>query len=133
MTYIESPNLSQKTRPYNNQQKKENFKIVNFEVAADHRVKLKENEKKDKYLDLARELKTVEHESDVYINCIWYSWYSNQRIIKWTGGHRNKTASGDHPNYCIIEITQNTEKGLGDFRIYAVTQTQVKDHQLTLM
>ena len=32
-------------------------RIVNFAVPADHRVKLKESENKDKYLDLARELK----------------------------------------------------------------------------
>ena len=30
---------------------------MDFSVPADHRVKLKENEKKVKYLDLARELK----------------------------------------------------------------------------
>ena len=53
------PNLGQKTRPYNNQQqqKKRLCKIVDFAVPADHRIKLKECEKKDKYLDLARELK----------------------------------------------------------------------------
>ena len=34
-------------------------KIVNFAVLADHRIKLKECEKKDKYLDLARELKIL--------------------------------------------------------------------------
>ena len=32
-------------------------RIVDFAVPADHRRKLKENEKRDKYLDLARELK----------------------------------------------------------------------------
>ena len=32
-------------------------KIVDFAVPADHRIKLKECEKKDKYLDFARELK----------------------------------------------------------------------------
>ena len=32
-------------------------KIVDFAVPADHRIKLKEREKKDKYLDLAMELK----------------------------------------------------------------------------
>ena len=32
-------------------------KIVDFAVPADHRINLKESEKKDKYLDLARELK----------------------------------------------------------------------------
>ena len=55
-----SPNIAEKTRPYNNQQKKQNkrtCKIVDFAALADHRIKLKECEKKDKYLDLARELK----------------------------------------------------------------------------
>ena len=40
--------------------KKKRFcKIVNFAVPADHRIKLKECERKDKYLDLARELKKL--------------------------------------------------------------------------
>ena len=34
-------------------------KIVDFAVAADHRINLKESEKKDKYLDLVRELKKL--------------------------------------------------------------------------
>ena len=34
-------------------------KIVYFAVPADHRIKLKESEKKDKYSDLARELKKL--------------------------------------------------------------------------
>ena len=32
---------------------------MNFAVLADHRIKLKESEKKDKYLDLPRELKKL--------------------------------------------------------------------------
>ena len=39
--------------------KKKICKIVDFAVPADHRIKLKECEKKDKYLDLARELKKL--------------------------------------------------------------------------
>ena len=39
--------------------KKRTCKIVDFAVPADHRIKLKESEKKDKYLDLARELKKL--------------------------------------------------------------------------
>ena len=60
-----SPNLGQKTRPYNNQpqkkkrKKKRTWKIVDFAVPADHRIKLKESEKKDKYIDIARELKKL--------------------------------------------------------------------------
>ena len=53
--------LSQKTRSYNNNKKKIKkeriCKIVDFAVPADHRIKLKECEKKHKYFDLARELK----------------------------------------------------------------------------
>ena len=42
-------------------------KVVDFAVPADRRIKLKECEKRDKYLDLARELKkTMEHEGDNY-------------------------------------------------------------------
>ena len=37
--------------------KKQICKIVDFAVPADHRIKLKECEKRGKYLDLARELK----------------------------------------------------------------------------
>ena len=51
---------------------------MDFAVQADHRIKLKEYEKKDKYLDLVRELKkTMEHEGDNYTSCDWYFWYSN--------------------------------------------------------
>ena len=39
--------------------KKRTCQIVDFSVPADHRVKLKEFEKKYKYLDLARELKKL--------------------------------------------------------------------------
>ena len=57
-----SPNLSQTTRPCNNQQqqkKKRTYRIEDFAISAAHRVKLKESEKKDKYHDLARELKKL--------------------------------------------------------------------------
>ena len=45
-------------------------KIVDFAVPADHIINLKESEKKDMYLDLAREFKkSVEHESNDCANC----------------------------------------------------------------
>ena len=56
---------------------------MNFAIPADHRVKLKESKKKDKYLDLARKLKkttTMKHESDGDTNCKWCTRYSHQRI-----------------------------------------------------
>ena len=46
------------------------YRILDFAVPAYHRVKLKESEKRDKYLDLAWELKKImEHERDGYTNC----------------------------------------------------------------
>ena len=39
--------------------KKRIRKIIDFAVPADHRINLKEREKKDKYLELARELKKL--------------------------------------------------------------------------
>ena len=61
-----------------NKKKKRICKIADFTVPTDNRVKLKEYKKKDKYLDLPRELKkTMEHEGDDYTNCGWCFWYSN--------------------------------------------------------
>ena len=63
---------------------------MDFAVSADNRIKPKESEKKDKYLDLARELKkTLEYEGDNYTNRDWCFWYSHQKIIKGTGGLGN--------------------------------------------
>ena len=56
-----------------------------------------------------------------------------KRLLKGTGGLRSWRTSGDHPNYSIIENSQNTEKSPGDLRRLAVTQTPAKDHQLMLM
>ena len=39
--------------------KQKTCRLVDFSVLADHKVKSKESEKKDKYLDLAREQKTL--------------------------------------------------------------------------
>ena len=57
----------------------------------------------------------------------------NSPRIKGTGGLGNLRITGDHSSYFIIVINQNTEKSPGDLRRLAVTQTPLKDHQLTLM
>ena len=68
----------------------------------------------------------MEQESDGDINCNWYARYSYQRIGQGTGGFRNKRTSGDHPNYSIVEIDQNTQKSSVDLKRLAVTQAQVE-------
>ena len=54
-------------------------------------------------------------------------------LLKGTGILGSWRTSGDHQNYYIIENGQNTEKSPGDLRRLAVTQTPVKNHQLTQM
>ena len=46
---------------------------------------------------------------------------------------RNQRTLGDHPQYHIIKIDQNTEKSPGDMTRLAVTQTKVKDYILALL
>ena len=95
---------------------------MDFSVQADHRVKLKESDKKDKNLDLATKLKkTVKHESDIDTNCNCCTYYSHQRNGKKTRGFGNKKTSEDNPHYSIAEIGQNTEKSPGDLWGLVVT------------
>ena len=110
-----------------NPKKKRNCKIVDFTVPSDHRIKLKECEKKDKYLDFARELKKLWNMQVTIIPIVIGDFGTK------TKGLGSWRTSGDHPNYSIIENLQNTEKSHGDLRRLAVTQTPVKDHQLPLM
>ena len=95
------------------------------------RVKMKESERKIRTWTLLG--KTVEYESHDDTNCDSYSWYSHQRICTRSGGLGNKKIRGDHPNYWIIEIGQNTEKSPVNLRRLAVTQTPVRNYQLTLV
>ena len=58
---VQTNHLISATRPdiiiINKKKKKKICKIIDLTVPAEHRIKLKEYEKKDKYLDPARELK----------------------------------------------------------------------------
>ena len=104
---------------------------MDFVVPADDKVNLKEINKRDKYLDLARGLKKLEHESDGDTNCNWHARYTHQTIGTGTGGLGHRRTSEDHINNSIVRIDQNTEKSPGDLRRLAVTQTPMEKHQLT--
>ena len=54
-------------------------------------------------------------------------------VTKGTGGFHNNRTNGDHPNYCIVDIGLNTKKSPGDLRKLTVTQTPVRNNQLTLV
>ena len=78
--------------------KKRSCRIVDFAVSAAHRVKMKESEKKEKYLDLDRKFKKL-----------WNMKVADIPIVicafgKRTRGLVNNRTSGDNPNYSITEI-----------------------------
>ena len=126
-----SSNLGQMTRSSKSQEKKSASWIVDFAFPVDHRLKLKKREKRDNYQDLARELKELRTWRWQCTSCNSHTWYSHQRIGTGTGGFRNKRMSGDHPNYSIVEISQNTKKSPWEFRRLAVTQNPVKKPSAT--
>ena len=82
---------------------------MDFLIAADHRVKLKESEKRDKYLDLARDLKKQWNMKVMVVPIVISALGTGTR------GLGNKRISGDHQNYNIFETDQNAGKGPGDF------------------
>ena len=125
-----SSNLGQLTRPSDSQQKKRTCWIVDFDILADHRIKWKESEKGDEYLELARKLKKyIGHEGDSDTNFNWCTWNNPQRIGKGTERFGNKRTTEDHLDYSIFKISQNT----GDLRRLPVTQTPGRNHQLMLV
>ena len=100
-------------------------KIVDFAVTPDHTIKLRECEKKDKYLDLARELKKL--------------WNAKVTIVPIVIGAFGTITKGllkgleDLKVGGRVENCENTKKSPGDLRKLAVTQTPVKNHQMSLM
>ena len=94
---------------------------MNFALPAHDKVKVKEIEKRNKYQDLAIELKKLWNMKVRMIPTVIYTGI---------GGLRNKRINGNSPNYCIIKIGQNPEESPGKI---AITENHVKNHQLTLV
>ena len=57
---------------------------------------------------------TMEHKSDDETNSNWFTRYSHQMISSAARGLWNERMSGDHPNYNIAEINQNTKQSPRD-------------------
>ena len=101
-------------------------------VPVDHRVKLKESEKKDKYLNLARESKKLWNMKMTIIPLVIGDLRTVTKVlVKGLEDLEKNRTSGDHPNYGISEIGENTEKSHEDLRRLVITQTPVKNHHQT--
>ena len=109
---------------------------MDFAVSSDHRIKLKEIKKRDKYLDLAREIKKIWNIKVAMIPIVIVMLGKDTKgmvkgMVK--GIEDSEIILGDHLRYNIIKISQNTEKNPGDQRRLAVTQTPVENYQLTVV
>ena len=93
--------------------KKRTCRIVNFAFLADHRVKLKESEKRGKCLDFAKELKK-QQQRNIKVTVIPVVMCAlgtvTKGLVQRLEGLGNKRTSGDLINYSIVEIDQNTKK-----------------------
>ena len=73
--------------------------FVDFAVPMDHGVKIKENEKIDKYLNLAWEQKKAdEHEGQCNTNCNWYTWNNLLESGKESEGIWNQWENSNQPD-----------------------------------
>ena len=81
---------------------------MDFAVPEDQRVKIKESEKRNKYLDFAKELKnkqTAEREGDGVIVIV--TTENIPQSCQRAGRVRNKRKNGSNLNYSIVKIGQN--------------------------
>ena len=118
----------------NNNKKKRICKIVDFAVPAGYRINLKESEKNDKYLDLDRELKNLWNMKVTIVPTVIGAWGTISKwLLKGLEDLESWRTSRDYPNDSIAENGQNPKTSPGDLRRLALTQTPVKNHQLTLM
>ena len=89
---------------------------MDFVFPTDNQVKIKESEKIDNYLDLAKEQKKNQQLWNMRVMVILIVLERSPEALK---GARRSWKSEDElrlPDYSIVEISQNTEKSPGDPR-----------------
>ena len=78
---------------------------MDFSIPVDHRVKLKECEKKDKYLNLGRELKKLWNVKVTIISLVIGSLSTvTKGLVQWLEDFEKNGTGGDSQNYSIVEI-----------------------------
>ena len=82
---------------------------------------MKEKQKKNKYIDLARELKKLWNMIVTVIPIVISA------LCTGTEGFGNKRTRGDHRNYSIVETGQNTAKNPRDLK--GLANADVKNSQ----
>ena len=96
---------------------------MGFAVLLKSKVKMKEREKINKYLDLAWEQKKL---WNVKVTVIVIINDSLRTVTKGIGGIGNQRKNQKHLHYNIVEISENAKKNPGDLIRVVATQTPVK-------
>ena len=88
---------------------------MDFAVAVDHRVKIKENEKRNKHLDFARERKKLRNMKVTVVPIVISALGTIPKGLERGAGRvGNCRANQTHSNHSIIAVDQNTETIPGD-------------------
>ena len=108
-------------------------RIVIFAVPAEHRVTIEENEKRDRYVDLAWELKNLSNMRVTVIQVVIYVLGMIRKVWKgnWKRWKLEDESKPTRPRH--FKIGQTTKKSLGHMKSFAVIQTPVKGHQPMLV
>ena len=97
-----------------------------FCCLVDHRMKIKESEKKELYFDLASELRKLGNMMVTVIPLVIGALGTVPKgLEKGSGRVGNQGENEDHPDQSFIEICKNTEKSPDETCCH---QTPVKDH-----
>ena len=116
------------------QQQKRTCWIVVFAIPANHGIKLKESEKRDKYLDLAREVKKQWNMKVTVIPIIIGALGTIiKELVQGLEDMEKRGRVEIIQTTALLRSRRNTEKSPGNLRRLAVTQTPEKNQQLTLM
>ena len=110
--------------------KKIAFYLVDFTFPVDHWLKIKESEKTDKYLDLARGMKNLWNMRVTAIPMVVDALGTVHEGLEKNGETGKSKKNWDHKDVSIPEIDQNTKKSPGELRRFTVTLIPLKDHQL---
>ena len=110
-------------------QKKRTCRIVNHAVLADHKVKLKENEKRDKYLDLARELKKLWNMKVMVIPVVFGALGTvTKKLVQWLEDLEISWRVKTIQTAALLRSAWLLRRVLEDLRRLTVTQTPVINH-----
>ena len=96
---------------------------MDFAIQANHRVKIKESKKHQKYLYLARELKKIEV---IMIPTVTGVLGTVPKKPEKNWGKKNQRKNRDYPEICTDKIGQNIQYSPRALRRLAATQSPVK-------